>query len=258
MEYFSENDCNTYNYEPFLLINGNYQNALRQYDNFIINNYDFLFKEIDLINFNFLENKLLKEFKIKEIFENECNNFSQNEIYFYGCNLKIYESTYNNRLNLFLKKYCDVVENDFIKYELKTIVKYRFLFDETKKQIKYSIKKRNEYLKKRILEIDKSEHKQNDFDVNYFNKNCYELFLYLVENYNKKGKVKFINIFYFLKKEVDKKVYTFNFIQKYYTVFVKEKYEIEIKKYETVENFESERSVLNSHKLRYQEQKGVI
>lgn len=103
-----------------------------------------------------------------------------------------------------------------------------------------------------ILELDDE---LEVFDPNHFNNDCHNLFNYLVENYSKKGKVKFINIYYFLKDEVDKQKYSFNFIQDDYTIFIKAKHQIEIKKYQKAEyDFIEQKRILNSHEQQFRKQ----
>ena len=58
------------------------------------------------------------------------------------------------------------------------------------------------------------------FNRNNWNENCFELFYYLQDNYLKKGKIKHINIFYFLKNNVDKNKYTFAFTIEQYKDFI--------------------------------------
>lgn len=88
---------------------------------------------------------------------------------------------------------------------------------------------------------------QLDYNPNNFNYDCYHLFCYLVDNYKKNGKIKFINIYYYLKDEVNKEKYSFKFIQSEYTDFIKEKYQIEIKKYQKATyDFDEQKRVLNS------------
>jgi hypothetical protein len=89
---------------------------------------------------------------------------------------------------------------------------------------------------------------KNNFNPNYFNKKCYNLFLYLTENYIKKGKIHFINIFYFLKDfQKDGNGYIFNFTQKQYKKFILETYNVEIKKFGKAEqDFEQQKGILNS------------
>lgn len=93
------------------------------------------------------------------------------------------------------------------------------------------------------------------FDANHFNNDCYKLFNYLVDNYKKKGKIKFINIYYFLKDEVNKQKYSFNFIQDDYTIFIKTDYQVEIKKYQKAEfDFVEQKRILNAHEEQFRKQ----
>jgi hypothetical protein len=89
---------------------------------------------------------------------------------------------------------------------------------------------------------------KSERNPNHFNKECYDLFLYLVDNYHKKDKVKFINIFYYLTYYADKKTYHFKFTQNSYTAFVLKKYSIEPKSFkkEVFDN-SSEKYTLSSH-----------
>ena len=254
MVYFSESDYNKYNYEPFFLINGSYQNALNEYNKFILDNYDFIIDEIDLINLKYVSAKTFLETKVKEIFKDEYIKLSNAGIYFYGCSFENYKANYETRLKSFMNTYIDANENDFIINELKLKIIYRFLFDENKKQMKFSISKRNDFLNHKLKAIHEPQTIVNNFDPNHFNQKAYNLFLYLVDRYEKCGKIKFINIYYFLKNDVKKDIYTFKFIQEKYTAYIKEKYNIEIKKYETAESYEAEKSVLNSFEDRFRKE----
>lgn len=73
---------------------------------------------------------------------------------------------------------------------------------------------------------------ENDFDSKYFDESGWRLFSHLTKNYNKTGKVKYINIWYFLKR-VWKKEHTFRFefTQKDYKDFVLKNYGVQIKKF---------------------------
>jgi hypothetical protein len=73
------------------------------------------------------------------------------------------------------------------------------------------------------------------FNPNNFNLHCYELFEYLVENYEKEGKIKYINIFYFLNKEINSEKVVFNFTQLDYMSFILKTYNIAIKKFAKAE-----------------------
>jgi hypothetical protein len=70
------------------------------------------------------------------------------------------------------------------------------------------------------------------FNRNNWNKNTYELFNYLDENYDKKGNIKFINIFKFLKN-VDKEFYAFNFTEEVYREFILNLKNLKITKFST-------------------------
>lgn len=90
------------------------------------------------------------------------------------------------------------------------------------------------------------------FNPNHFNQKGYDLFLYLVEHYDKKGKVKYINIFKFMKKSINKDKYVFKFTQEKYTAFILSNYNIELKQYRTADGFnDNEKPSLNSHEQQF-------
>lgn len=75
---------------------------------------------------------------------------------------------------------------------------------------------------------------QKEYNSSQFNEHTYKLFCYIIDEYKKDGIIKFINIWYYLKRNIDKTKYKnilFNFTQKTYIEFVKS-YDIEIKKFE--------------------------
>ncbi|MCB9363403.1 MAG: hypothetical protein H6587_02430 [Flavobacteriales bacterium] len=75
---------------------------------------------------------------------------------------------------------------------------------------------------------------KKDYNTSQFNESTYNLFCHIVDEYKKDGNIKFINIWYYLKRNIDKTKYKnilFNFTQKTYIEFVKS-YGIEIKKFE--------------------------
>jgi hypothetical protein len=98
-----------------------------------------------------------------------------------------------------------------------------------------------------------TEKNVSNFDPNHFNQKGYELFLYLVENYDKKGNIKFINIYEFMKKSPDKTEYGFRFTQQKYTAFILSNYGIEIKKYKVADfkYIDVEKPILNGHEQRF-------
>jgi hypothetical protein len=74
-----------------------------------------------------------------------------------------------------------------------------------------------------------------DFNRNHWNEKCFELFNYLIDNYEKEGNIKYINIFYFLRKKVNKEIYTFDFTIDQYKIFTKSKYNIKLSTFRTAE-----------------------
>ena len=75
----------------------------------------------------------------------------------------------------------------------------------------------------------------SNFNRNHWNENCFQLFYYLENNYNKKGKIKYINIFYFLKNNVDKNKYAFAFTIEQYKDFIQTNFDIQLIKFEKAE-----------------------
>lgn len=76
-----------------------------------------------------------------------------------------------------------------------------------------------------------------DFKPSFFNLKGFELFNYIIDNYDKDGKIKYINIWYFLRylTENTNGEIVFNFTQDKYKVFIFEKYGIKIKKFTKAE-----------------------
>lgn len=75
---------------------------------------------------------------------------------------------------------------------------------------------------------------KNEYNASQFNEHTYKLFCYIVDEYENENIVKYINIWYYLKRDIDKTKYKnilFNFTIDKYKVFIKGKYKIEIKKF---------------------------
>jgi len=99
--------------------------------------------------------------------------------YFFGCSFKVYEKTYNDRLEEFKFIFFDANETDFIESELKEGVfhsklkqynAYDFEIQIEKgheKDINFSLKRRLEYLQKRA--------KENGFVLTHFGNESYSL-----------------------------------------------------------------------------------
>jgi hypothetical protein len=66
-----------------------------------------------------------------------------------------------------------------------------------------------------------------------------KLFEFLVEHYkpNNIQQIKFINIWHFLKRDVDLSKYVYNPTQNDYKLIIKEKYDVDIKKFEKSDNY---------------------
>lgn len=113
---------------------------------------------------------------------------------------------------------------------------------------------KEKYIEKYSFEFSEYEKnqpqpKRNDFDSNEFNAYTYDLFTYLLENYKKKGKIKYINIWYFLKRDCkpESKSILFNFTQEKFKEYCKGNLGIQIKKFEKSEfkYKETELGILN-------------
>ncbi|MCW2120548.1 two-component SAPR family response regulator [Flavobacterium sp. 7A] len=168
-------------------------------------------------------------FTFYEIREIEPNNFEivsyQTKYFFNRFNFENFETTFI---------YTDIIE------ELNFI-----LTDKYKTINSQNITNSNDT---NIKANEETENKKQTFNVNHFNQKGYELFLYLVENYEKEGKVKYNNIFKFMKNEIDKKKYVFRFFQKDFKVFLISNYNVEIKKFQVAQfQYEdTEIGILNS------------
>jgi hypothetical protein len=98
------------------------------------------------------------------------------------------------------------------------------------------------------LELLKKDNKKKYLDQP-MNENANLFFEYLIEYYrpDEKTSVKFVNILHYLKKDADKKHFTFKLVQSKYKILVNEKMGINIKKFAKSERYlEDERPILNS------------
>ncbi len=74
------------------------------------------------------------------------------------------------------------------------------------------------------------------YNANHFNEDCKLLFDYLIEHYHKNAKVKYINIYYFIKKYIaikQQEKYLFSIIQVDYKKFILTDYGVKLSKFET-------------------------
>ncbi|MBK9671950.1 MAG: hypothetical protein IPO70_06795 [Bacteroidetes bacterium] len=105
----------------------------------------------------------------------------------------------------------------------------------------------------RCIFEENTKHTNNllpEFNFNFFNNACFQLFHYLIENYEKEGNIKYINIYYFLKQSAinDSEKYRFKMrIEKDYKPFIKKLYNKSITKFEKAQYAydETELPILN-------------
>ena len=179
-------------------------------------------------------------FTFYEIREIKINDFEiisyQNEHFFNRFNLE------NMSLSF---KYTDIIDElNFILHD-----KHKFISVENAKSLISESKAEPET---EISEPQQPKQSNTNFDPNHFNQKGYDLFLYLVEYYDKVDKTKFINIFYYLKYYRKENVYFFNFTENKYKTFVLENHQISLKSFkkDTFDN-SSEKHVLNSHEQQF-------
>lgn len=138
----------------------------------------------------------------------------------------------------FILKEIECTENH-INYNNDILKKHNNLFAENKIKLISIFKAYINFLNRKLLEQTEptntetgtlKEHKalnRNDWSEKTFN-----LFNYLIENYQTKGKVKYTNIFKFLKN-IDKTNYAFNFTEEKYKAYILDKYGIQITTFNT-------------------------
>jgi hypothetical protein len=196
--------------------------------------------------------------EIKSILENTFDNYETKKKEYF---LEWLEFSFLNELKLSIKKN-NIPNGRFLSESIdkhNEIIKQKIDFIEKWILLKKEESKLNILTEPKAIDLSYTtaiEKKQiNNFDANHFNNDCYNLFCYLVDNYKKKGKIKFINIYYYLKDEVIKDKYSFRFIQNEYTEFIKENYKVEIKKYQKATfDFDEQKRVLNSLEEQFRKQ----
>lgn len=151
----------------------------------------------------------------------------------------------------YAKNQIDII-NEMREYYGETL-SCLFIFVKTAYDEVYKIDNSNDL--KPLLDLSDTtatETKKSNFDPNHFNQKGYDLFLYLVEHYDKVDKTKFINIFYYLKYYRNENVYFFNFTEDKYKTFVHENHQISLKSFkkDAFDN-SSEKHVLNSHEQQF-------
>lgn len=81
------------------------------------------------------------------------------------------------------------------------------------------------YLDSYILELEEKTNNITNYKAGQFNDFTFNLFTYILNEYPTDGNIKYINIWYFLKRDIkSKENILFNFTQKEFTTFVKKEY----------------------------------
>jgi hypothetical protein len=143
---------------------------------------------------------------------------------------------------IFISRQIKAVKNeiDITKQKISKVPNFHFLHQKNSIFNSYL-----EFLKRKEIETTKPTHEtevldlnntNSDFNLNEFNEVTYNLFIYLIGNYQKKGKVKYVNIYRFLKN-INKVNYAFNFTQKTYKEYIYKNFEVELTTFNTA-NFE--------------------
>ncbi len=100
--------------------------------------------------------------------------------------------------------------------------------------------------------------KHPNFNPNFWNKDAFELFTYLFDNYydgegSRRTQTQLINIWFFLK-EYDPTKYLFNFTKKEFKKFLKVHYKINLFNEDRPSNYEGmARKIIDGHRLNYEE-----
>ena len=90
-----------------------------------------------------------------------------------------------------------------------------------------------------------------EFDVNFWDKDCFGLFNFLSDNYNATAqKQKFINIWFYLKYHT-RSSYVFNYPKDKYKPYILSRFNIDIKKLNKPNNFDNQLIILNNHFTNY-------
>ena len=133
--------------------------------------------------------------------------------------------------------FCNI-EIDFIEREINFLNSFN---DKIKTEYDNKFTPLLSYLKvaKEKKGFVKPFNKGKEYNSNYFNEDCFLLFNYLIEKYEKEGNVKYINIYKYLKKEIAHKhqdKYRFTIpIDNYKTLILKE-HDVTITKFEVAKN----------------------
>jgi hypothetical protein len=87
-----------------------------------------------------------------------------------------------------------------------------------------------------------------EYDINFWNKDCFDLFNYLVDNYNATAKKqKFVNIWFYLEYNT-KNNYVFNYGKEKYKKYVSDRFDFDFNtaKLNKPNNFDNQLTILNN------------
>lgn len=88
----------------------------------------------------------------------------------------------------------------------------------------------SEVLESKVIVLEKL-----DYNPNHWSKKTFDLFNFLVENYEKKGKIKFVNIYKFLRN-FEPNTYSMSFIHDTYKSYIEEKHNVKLSKMKVAEH----------------------
>lgn len=170
---------------------------------------------------NYSFNRLIFEIALLEAL-NEISRLLSN-------NSRLFEMMY--KLNEF-----DLFEIRFYKdLELEEYTNFQRLFLKSYPKNETSFSQNENIITPKTKIVDLKTVSKPNFNRNHWNENCFNLFHYLVANYEKNGKIKFINIFYFLKNDVDKNKYAFGFTIDLYKDFIQSNFDVQLTKIKKAE-----------------------
>jgi hypothetical protein len=248
-----------YKYDPFLEETSSYFIAYEEFKEHSESRFNALRYDEDFEIFGHEWEESERE-KLALIFDKEYSHLAKERVYFYGCPIEVYVESFPKRLQSFLDEFPDGNENYFCDYEL-TFEKNYIMSSAMRNKMKYSLKRRIEFLKEKISESQKQIVDQDSIYLNntsstsniYLgqpsNDKANELFDYLIENYRSEenSKVKFVNILHYLKNDVPKDLYIFNLKQVQYKEVIDSRFGVYINKFSKSEKYdENEKPILNS------------
>lgn len=208
------------NYKSVLLdyLNQHVDNEMNDFNKLQIEKYRYGLDFIELIvrPYNFDEIPSYIDF---ELFRDLMHHFKIDN---HG--IESYQDFYMSFENKRFEFDLDMAFDNKFQYLIKSWEKIiDFLKDDTKTSL----------LANDIIRINKQLSAQSlPFNPNHFNSDCYNLFNYLVANYQKKEKVKYSNIYKFLKK-IDNNNYIFNFTESTYREYLFKEYQINLTTFNT-------------------------